>query len=184
MDKKKICAALGLPEDAADEAVYTKLGELAQAPVKLSESTTKVGELQSKLTALSEENTGLLKERDELKKEKRSAEVKAFTDKLVAEHKLDPAVREGFEAIALKDGLDAIKFLEKATPRRVSKEQGTSGGTESQNVEEKRSAAQQKLEDRITTMRSKDGKLTYRDAHALALSEMPDLREAIYGAAN
>lgn len=183
MDKKKVCAALGLAEDTAEDVVFAKLSEMSQASKKLSDvgdAGVKLVETRTALVKMTEQFEAVSKEVNELKTVQRQGEIKTFCDKLVAEHRLDPKVREGVEALGQKHGIEAIKFYENAAPIRTSGEVGLRG--EAPTGEDKKMAAQTRLDDRIMELRKKDPTLKFRDAHALALADMKDVRDLLYGA--
>ncbi len=187
MDKKLICAALGLSEDTADEAVLAKMTELAQVPVKLTdagvkltEATAKVTTLSEQVTALSAENLSLKAEKEKAQEEKQKVEVKVFFDGLVTAGRISPAERAGLEPLALKSGVEQFRFYEKLEKKKVDlTEHGTDGAPPPESV--KLAEMQKKLDERVAAIRKQDEKLTFVQAHDLAMSEMPTVRDQLYG---
>lgn len=194
MNKKLICAALGLSEDTADEVVMAKLAEMKAAGEKLalaekdaaeklalSEKTaaTKLGEvtaLQETTLKLTERVGTLEKENATLLSERKAGAVKSFLDGLVKAGKVTPATREGYEAIALSSGLEAIKFLEKSAAVVPMGERGVESASTTSLAD-----AQRRIDARVAELRKADPVLKFSEAHDAALSEMPELKEALYG---
>jgi phage I-like protein len=177
MDKKAICAALGLSEDTADDVVLAKLKELtaSEKTLKASEhqAGVKLGELQAEKAKLATEVADLKKNLTEVLAEKNKAETKAFIDSLISTGRLEPALRPGVEELAAKHGLDAIKFMEKAPPNsRVNmNETGVEGDKDAGDAN---SIACRKFEARRDELRK--GGMKFSDATKQATKEMP--REA------
>lgn len=185
MDKKLICALLGLAEDVADTAVLAKLKELAEAGQKLTLSETKVAELvalketAAKLTervaALEKDKATLLSENATFLADKKKTEVTAFFDDLVREGKLTPASRASFEKLALQHGLESVVSL-KELPVAVPMGERGIGAPGASTVAD----AQKRLDARVAELRKADTKLTFTEAHQAALSEMPEVAKALY----
>lgn len=117
MEKKLLCAALGLSEDASDEEILSASAANKAAAVKLAEvekqnasTATKLSEQSTQIAELKVSNAKHDAEVKELKeklaaeaKEKAEAKAESFVAKLVDEKRLKPALREKVKALALAD---------------------------------------------------------------------------------
>lgn len=116
MDKKRICAALGLPEDCGDNEVMAAIEAACKSRASACETEkltaavkTAVEPLEAKLKAAEEETAKLRAER-----------VTEQAEALITEAKLGgkpvEAMREFILAAAHRDGIDAAKKLVAALP--------------------------------------------------------------------
>lgn len=157
MDKKLVCAAMGLPETATDEQVNQACQKMAEARQKmqgakqgapapeagkpaatmsedvcaLSEAhvaaSAKLAALEPEVAKLTEAITAKDAEIAKLKGDTKAAEVKAFLDKQVTEFRCTPAARADFEKLAMAHGLDCIRFVEKLPQVKAPGEVGIPG---------------------------------------------------------
>lgn len=137
MDRKLICAALGLPEDATDEQINAKAVALCNPAEKqaMAERIAKLAASEAAVVKLTAENAALAAEVSALRSATKTAEVKNFFDRMVSEGRVVPATREGLEKIALAAGLDAVKFLEQApviVPMKTESGTSSAGGADVQ----------------------------------------------------
>ncbi len=194
MDKKLICAALGIPDDTADDAVMAKLtdvvsksavdgksaedakAETAVAKASDSAKALKLSEVEGVVTKLSDDNKALAAQVSTLQSEKRATEVSAFFGKLVTEGRVTPAMRTGLEAIALKDGIEAVRFLESSAPVVSMTEKGVPGAVV---PEDKKAAALKRWNTRMAELQGKGMKFT--DANTAAKGELPEEFSIVFG---
>lgn len=112
MDKKLICAALGLPEDTADDVVMSTLQKRLSPQAQLSaqdvaEAVKLAAEpLKSELVAAKDANAKLTAKVEAMEAAKLSADVDAFLLNLEREGKLVPAARESTKQLVEKVGLE------------------------------------------------------------------------------
>jgi phage I-like protein len=150
VDGKKLREALGLSADTTDEAVFAKLGEIAQAMPKLAEAETKLTEAQAKiaqLTAKDEVDPQLMKliegspamrkmyeasqakdkQLAELQQSIRLGEVNAQIGQLQQNDKmaLAPVVRDALREVMLTMGTDAAKKLHETVLVKIMDGSGT-----------------------------------------------------------
>lgn len=111
MDKKRICAALGLPEDSGDEAVMTAIEAACKARAsaadvegKLTAAVKVTSDLDAKLKASEAELT-------KLRAERLTEQVDAAIAAGKAEGKALDALAESIKLVASTAGLDAAKKL-------------------------------------------------------------------------
>jgi len=127
MDKKRICAALGLPEDTDDTAVM----EAIEAKCATKASNPDADKLRAALTATTEEATKLAARVAALEAEKAKAEAAAFerdVDALLALPKAGlPAMAEVVRAHAKAVGLESAKKLVASLPDVPTAPVGTAG---------------------------------------------------------
>ena len=186
-EMKNIATLLSLAEDATAESIEAAVKALtekvaaheaektaaAEATMKLTEESASkavaLTEVQAMVTKLTEQVNTLTKERADLAAKDAARDVKGYVDGLVKAGKVTPAIREGVEKLALAHGVDAVKFLEAATPVvQPNVEKGIVGDATA--VDPKADAAK-----RFNAKRAEyEAKgMKFADAHNLTRGEMP-----------
>lgn len=157
MDRKCVCAAMGLPETATDEQINQACQKMAEARQKmqgakqgapapeagkpaatmsedvcaLSEAhvaaTAKLSAIEAEVVKLSEAVKAKDAELEKLKGDTKAIEIRTFLDKQVAEFRCAPAARPDYEKLALAHGLECIRFVEKLPQVKVPGEVGIQG---------------------------------------------------------
>jgi len=157
MDKKMICAALGLAESATDEQINAAAQKMSEARAKMQsakqgapapEDGKPAATMGENVSALSEAHSAAVarlsvveaevvrmaesvRAKDEqiakLSTDSKAAEVKAFLDKQVAEFRCAPAARADFEKLALAHGIECIRFVERLPKVTSPGELGVAG---------------------------------------------------------
>lgn len=180
MDRKLVCSALGLNEDASDEQINEAAKSAALKSKDLTESNealvlkmnTEVTKLNDQLTAVQKENAGL-------KAAARSVEVVAFVDGLVKVGKVAPAIRENVLKLGEAQGLEAIKFFENSVAAvQPGVELGITGDVTS-SVNSKRDSAMKRLDAREAELVTKGMKPF--DAFKQAQLELREEVELVFG---
>ena len=180
MDKKRICAALGLKDDCGDEEVMAALEAKckATAPVdaeKLTAAVKLTGDLESKLKAANEEVI-TLKAAAEAHQNERFAEQVAV---LVADGKREGRPLDTLAATATfkaAKSLDDVKALIASVPVSVPlKAKGEPGSTEGLT----RDTARVQY-DTAVAAKVKAGS-TYVEAARLTARELPDVSALLFG---
>lgn len=186
MEKKLLCALLGLSEDAADDVIQAKLKELNAAALKLAEqekaalklkesqaaSAAEITTLREAAVKLTERVTEVEKQNAALLSERKTSEVKAFFDGLIKAGKIIPASREGFEKLALSNGLEAVKFLD--TLPTVVTAPGAETGVSS-GVPADQATAMKKLGELAAQMVKEQPDLKLSDAKIRVMEKNPEL---------
>ena len=140
MDKKRICAALGLPEDTDDEKVMEALEAYvkakAEAPAEeekeeKKEASAKASKLRAALEASTAETAKLAARVASLEADK-AAMVEAaferdFADVMKASKAGLATMKDTLHATAKAIGLDAVKSIVAALPDVPTSEMGVSG---------------------------------------------------------
>lgn len=134
MDKKLLCARLGLAETATDEEIAARILKLTEGAkaLTLSEGTaaSKLAELSAVTTKLSEENAALKATMAATALAAKDAEAEGLVDSLVKSGRVAPAIREQVKKLALTDGGPAlVKATFGALPSQLG-EQGHSEGAD------------------------------------------------------
>jgi len=120
MDKKLICAALGLPDDAEDTAVMAKLGDMAAKCATLPEVTTQMTDKAEKLTFTMAELATAKSELEKLKAEKVEGEIKAFSARLIEKHHVQADKVDALVKMARKNGIEETEaFVAAVMPAAV-----------------------------------------------------------------
>lgn len=185
---KALCAALCMPEDSKEEDVLEKCKALSarlaefekekpeaeQAKAGEQAAVAKLTETQGALVKLAEQNKALEEKVAKLEGEKRTSDVTAFFDRLIKEGRCTPSIREGMEKLALSNGLDSVRFLEKSPPVVVMGEQGVAG----ESVPEDSASATKKLSDIADELAKKHG-LSATDALRMALRQNKALADKV-----
>ena len=178
MDKKLVCAALGMPEDTADDVLIEKMKSLCGAGAKMAQELAEKVELTSKplkveLSAAREQVTSLQAEVSKLKGEKTEAEIATFLGQLEAEKKLLPANRDTAKEICLKMGLEFAKkhFASSATVVPEG-EKGFKGEDTTKLSKEQAVSA---LETELARLQKDNPGLSVREARKRLAAEKPEL---------
>lgn len=178
VDKKLICAALGMPEDTADDVLIEKMKSLCGASAKMAAELTEKVELAAKpfkveLSAAREQVTALQAEVSKLKSEKTDAEIATFLGTLEAEKKLLPANRDTAKEICLKMGLEfAKKHFAAAAPVVPEGEKGFKGEDTTKLSKEQAVSA---LETELARLQKDNPGLSVREARKRLAAEKPEL---------
>lgn len=188
MDKKQVCAALGLDPTTADDKVIEELGKCAAAAKNAQqlaaelegkiELTTKP--LKGALDAANGEVAKLAAEVESLKTvkaaletEKRDAAIEKLTSRLTSEGRIVPAQKDSVKEYALALGIDKAEgFFGALRPVVSTKEIGISGEATSENQE----SAHVKLKN-IASEISKTENVPMTAALRLAVARNPKLDE-------
>lgn len=129
MNRKLICAALGLAEDATDEQINEACENAATAPPPSPDAgKAERLALAERVKASDAAVMKLTEQLAEMRSAQKARDVKAFFDRLVTEGRVTPGMREGLEKIAMAAGLEAVAFLEKNPVIVASGEAGVTGG--------------------------------------------------------
>lgn len=185
---KKLANALGLADDATEDQMLAALAEfMKKKDAPDPEKEKAFADLQSQVTSLSDLHKGTAeklaesqKELEAMKQAAKDAEVKSLCDKLVAEGKVLPAQTDTLKTFILSAGAEKVEaFYAEMKPVVEMGEQGVESGPGPKTKDA--AAAQKRLDDRIAEMRKADASLTFTDAHRLALSEMPEVGETLFG---
>jgi phage I-like protein len=134
MDKKLLCARLGLPEASTDEDVQArllKLSELekaqAEAGLKLSEAGVKLADLQALAKKAIDGQAAAEAKLAKFETDAKTSEATLFADTLVKEKRIQPVMREAAVKLALTD-MALAKATLGANPPLKLEELGHNGG--------------------------------------------------------
>lgn len=178
MDKKLICAALGMPEDTADDALIERMKSLVSAGAKMAADVEAKVELAAKpfkveLSAAREQVTKLQATVAKLEAEKAEAEVATFLGQLEAEKKLLPANRDTAKEICLKLGIEfAKKHFAAAAPVVPEGEKGFKGEDTTKLSREQATAA---FDAEIARLQKENPNLSVREARRILGQQKPEL---------
>lgn len=185
--KEKICALLGLPVEASDDEVIAKLQaalggqkeavEAAAAEAKVltasrDDAHRALSAAQTALKAKADEVVSLAAKLEKLETEKRDEAIEALGRELVTQGRILATHQDQVRAFSLAMGLDKAKEFFTSLPVTVQLGEAGIAGTSAANEAQ---AAQAKLDARIAELRKQDAALSFKAAHALALSEDPSL---------
>ena len=186
MDKKRICAALGLPEDTDDEKVMEAIEAYAKAKAEAAplddekeeeekkEASAKASKLRAALEASTTETAKLAARVASLEADK-AAMVEAaferdFADVMKASKAGLATMKDTLHATAKAIGLDAVKSIVAALPDVPTHEAGISG-----KADEASGDANARIEALVVEKMKAGMKAT--DAYAAVMREHRDLAE-------
>lgn len=163
-----------------NEQISLKDKHISETEAKLAEATKKLDEAKAKdeaVVKMAEQNKALADRLATLEAEKQKGEIKLFFDEAVKAGRCTPAMREGLEAIAMKSGIESVRFVEKLAPVVMMGEVGVSGA---QDVADPKKAATARLDAKVTELQSKG--LTFREAFDQAKTLLRDDFTAAFSA--
>ena len=131
MDKKRICAALGLPEDTADEKVMESLEAACKSHASIGETEKLTAAVKAAVEPVEAQLKASQEEQAKLKASLLERDVEALVSGAKLAGKPAEAMREFIASAASRDGIDAAKKLVDALPVVLSTtEKGVTGTTE------------------------------------------------------
>lgn len=189
MDKKKLCARLGLPENATDEQIEAKLAAMDSAAkkadevqktaaVQMSEVAGKVEKLSEVITSSNTRIATLETENKALKEGELAREVKAFVDGLVTEGKIVPAQHEEVSKFAAKDLALAKSVYAKAAKVIALGPVGADGAAPAAATADDAVLKLREASDKI----AKEKGISFSEAKDIAIAQNPELAKKAWRA--
>lgn len=170
MDKKRICAALGLPEDTADEKVMEALEAACKTHASAGETEKLTAAVSAAVKPVEEKLAAVQAEAETLKASLLERDVEALCATAKLAGKPVEGMREFIASAAKRDGMEAAKKLVDALPVVIStQEKGVSGTSEKLTA----SVAVQQFEALVEEQLKAGAKS--RDAYRIVSAAHPEL---------
>lgn len=127
MDRKLLCASLGLAESATDAEIAAKIETLNAKAAEAEEAKTKLADVKGEVVKLAQAQRDAQAKLEKIEKDAKTAAVKSAHAELVKEGRSQGAQFERFQKLADTLGLDEAKAIFGSFPKQNLSEGGISG---------------------------------------------------------